>query len=678
MTAVPSRVLTAPGPSPAVATALFAATIFSSAFLLFLVQPLIAKQILPWFGGSAAVWTVCMVFFQSLLLGGYAYADALARGLRPRMQAWVHGGLLLASLTTLPILASARWKPGGGEDPTWAILGLLAATIGLPYFLLSSTGPLLQAWLARAPWGVRVYRYFSLSNAASLLSLLAYPVLLEPWLPMRAQALGWSFGFAAFVVLAIGCAAVALRLDAAEPTGSRSAGGADAAAPALADQLSWLALPALGTWMLLAVTNEMTQNVAAIPFLWILPLAAYLLTFILCFESDRWYRRRIVLPTAVAALALGGWSHAEGLVHGVLPGVVFNVALLFVLCLALHGETAQLRPAPRWLTRYYVALAAGGALGGIVVGLGAPLVLTGYHEFGIGLALTAALGALRWRGRWRAMAFSLGLAALCGLFVVRDMAYDAQVSRRAMRNFYGTLQTTDSGAVRVLWHGSVKHGEQYLDPARRREPTAYYGRSAGIGQLLTGLPAAPARVGLVGLGAGTLAVYARPGDVYRLYEINPQVFELARSEFSFLADSAARQQDVLGDARIAMEREPPQRLDVLAVDAFSGGAIPVHLLTTQAIEVYLRHLAPRGVLAFHLTNRHLDLPPVLLAAARARGLAAAWVHDDAEGSDLRRTDWVLLSREPAALAGLQGVVPSPRTLPAPWTDDVNNLLLRLR
>ena len=318
---------------------LFAATIFSSAFLLFLVQPIVAKQILPWFGGAAGVWAVCMVFFQLLLLAGYAYADALVRRVGARTQAAVHAALLVASLATLPIVASERWKPVEASEPTLAILGLLAATIGLPYFLLSTTGPLLQAWLARAPWGLRVYRYFSLSNLASLLALLAYPVALEPWAPLRGQALGWSIGYAAFVLLCLGATLVALRL---QPR-PRSAAVAAAPTPAVdaahgwRTQALWLALPALGSWLLLAVTNHITQHVASIPFLWILPLAVYLASFILCFESDRWYRRRLWLPLAGAALLLGG----IGLVHSVGTEVKTAVPLylgaLFVLCMTLHG-----------------------------------------------------------------------------------------------------------------------------------------------------------------------------------------------------------------------------------------------------------------------------------------------------------------------------------------------------
>lgn len=686
-------------------TLLFGGTIFSSAFLLFLVQPLMAKQILPWFGGSAAVWTVCMVFFQVLLLAGYAYADLLTRRLSLRLQTRVHAGVLLVSLLSLPVIAHERWKPAAESDPTLWIIGLLLATIGLPYFVVSTTGPLLQAWVSRSPSAAQVYRYFSLSNFASLLALLAYPVAIEPWSPLRTQVLGWSMGYAGFVALCLGSAWMAARLPqrsaaAATPGSTTFQPEPQGPSAGWGTQLLWLLLPALGSWLLLAVTNHITQHVASIPFLWILPLATYLLTFILCFESDRWYRRPVFLPLAALLLALGAWALTERLGSLVTTAVPLYLTALFVLCMALHGEMARLRPPTQQLTRYYLMLSAGGAVGGVGVGLLAPQWLDGYYELGLGFVFTAAIGVALLRQRPAAMALSAGLALLCGFWLLQQVRDDHEGARRIERNFYGTLQTYDTDdapaeRMRVLWHGSVKHGEQFTDPARRREPTAYYGPDSGVGRLLRALPEGrPARVGLVGLGAGTLAVYGRPGDVMRLYEIDPQVFELARSEFTFLGDAAARGvrfEDVVGDARLSMEREPPQQFDVLAIDAFSGGSVPVHLLTTQALQVYLRHLAPGGVLAFHVTNRYLDLPPVVMSGARALGLQAALVSDAAETSEhLRRTDWVLVARqlppqealghalEPtAAGTGMrtgQAVVKSV----LPWTDDFNQLLKALK
>ncbi|MCR8958261.1 fused MFS/spermidine synthase [Variovorax sp. S2] len=665
---------------------LFAGTIFSSAFLLFLVQPLIAKQILPWFGGSAAVWSICMVFFQAVLLAGYAYSDWVTRHLRVRVQAALHVGLLLASLAFLPLVVAARWKPTGAEDPTWLILGLLLATIGLPYFLLSTTGPLVQSWVARTPWSARVYRYFSLSNLASLLSLLSYPVLIEPRSSLLQQAQGWSWGYGAFVVLCAGTTLlVAYRWSEAVPASTSTATAGEETPPRWSDALLWLALPALASWLLLAVTNHITQNVAAVPFLWILPLSLYLFTFVLCFESDRWYRRGVFLPLAAGVLVLCAFGLQHHIGSDVRTGLPIYVGGLFVLCMFLHGETARLRPAPRYLTRFYLMLSLGGAIGGALVGLVAPHVLPAYYELGIGLTLTALAAVAVLRHRLWLRLSGVALAACCVFFLVAQIRSDRLGARHLVRSFYGALITFDvrranpPSYVRLLSHGSIKHGEQFLDPLRRREPTTYYGATSGIGRAMAAAPDGPRRVGLIGLGAGTLATYGRSGDVYRIYEINPQVFELADSEFTFLRDSSAQTERVLGDARLALEREAPQGFDLLAVDAFSGDAVPVHLLTAEALDVYLRHMKPDGIVAFHVSNRYLELAPVVARIAALKGVHAVLVSDDAKESKwLNSTDWVLVARDPAVLVRepLRGAA-SPIALPAdtrPWTDDFNNLL----
>jgi len=452
----------------------------------------------------------------------------------------------------------------------------------------------------------------------------------------------------------------------------------------MGDYLLWLALPALGSWLLLAITNHITQNVASIPFLWVLPLSVYLLSFVLCFESDRWYRRPIFLPLAAVLLALCAFGLQDSLGSDVITAIPLYVAGLFVLCMFLHGEMARLRPAARWLTRFYLMLSLGGAIGGVTVGLVAPVVLPAYYELGIGLVLCALVAAVLLR-RQRFMAVStLAIAGLCAWFLSQQVLQDSLDARRMSRNFYGTLVTLDAQRsdardnVRQMYHGSVKHGEQYLASARRKEPTTYYGQSAGIGRALVSAPRdRPLRVGLIGLGAGTLASYGRAGDVYRVYEINPEVFALADTEFSFLADSAAKIERVQGDARLALEREAPQAYDVLAVDAFSGDSVPIHLITTEAMDVYLRHLAPGGVVAFHVTNRFLALAPVVEQIAHARGLQAVLIHDEAEHADLRRTDWVLVAREPGRLAvALLGAAPAAIVQKAgakAWSDDFNNL-----
>jgi hypothetical protein len=674
--------------NPFLIKALFAGTIFASAFLLFLVQPLIAKQILPWFGGSAAVWSICMVFFQVTLLVGYAYADWITRHMRARAQALLHIALLLASLVFLPIVTDARWKPAGAEEPTLWILGLLITTIGLPYFLLSTTGPLLQSWLSRTPWGAQVYRYFALSNLASLASLLAYPVLIEPHSALMRQAWAWSFGYGLFVLLCAGTMIYLARhrgARTASPPGAMLSGAENTTGgpPRAGDYLLWLAFPALASWLLLAITNHITQNVAPVPFLWVLPLSVYLLSFVLTFDNDRWYRRPVVLPFAAAMLAVCAFGLQHSIGWRVRTGLPIYIGGLFVFCMFLHGELARRRPDGRYITRFYLMLSLGGAMGGVTVGLIAPRVLPAYYELGIGLVLTALAGTAVLRSPRILVLSTLSLAIFCAWFLALQVRGDLTDARRMTRNFYGTLLTVDThddnpaNDVRKLLHGSIKHGQQYLAPARRGEPTAYYGPTSGVGRAIDAAPQRPRRVGVIGLGAGTLAVYGRSGDVYRMYEINPQVIELADSEFSFLADSAARIERVLGDARLALERETPQDFDVLAVDAFSGETVPIHLITAEAMDVYWRHMAPDGVVAFHVTSSFLALAPMVEKIALARGLQAVLVHDEATGTDLRRTDWMLVARDPAALLRepIQGATSIPKPIPGlqAWTDDFNNL-----
>ncbi|GAA5171944.1 fused MFS/spermidine synthase [Viridibacterium curvum] len=670
------------------ATLIFAGTIFSSAFALFLVQPIIARQILPWFGGSAAVWALCMVFFQVVLLAGYAYSDWLTRRLPVRRQVLVHGVLLLTSLACLPIVANVQWKPVGDEEPTWLILRLLVATIGLPYFLLSTTGPLIQAWMSRTAVDAKVYRYFSLSNLASLLALLCYPVLLERHATTVQQAQGWSILYTLYVVL---CLAAAWQFTRSTAPDAFATTRLIAPSPGWRTCVGWAMPAALASALLLGVSSHITQNVAAIPFLWVLPLTLYLFTFVLCFESDRWYRRAFWLPVAGVFLLLASWGLHDGAVgRHVQVAVPVYVIAMFSLCMVLHGEVATRRPGAGQLTRFYLMLSLGGATGGMLVGLIAPNVLPAYYELGLAMAGCAIWFAWLQRGQ-RKLA---GAAAAIGTCTVACLALqvhdDYAGSRVVTRSFYGVLSTFDTqreslgGApVRQLFHGAIKHGEQILTPGHERELTSYYGESAGIGlAILNTRSKGPQHVGVIGLGAGTLAAYGRAGDRYRMYEINPEVIDIARSEFSFLSDSPAFIATVLGDARLALERETPQDFDVLAVDAFSGDAIPVHLITREALAVYLRHLRPGGIIAFHVTNRYLNLAPVVATLAHERGLAVRLVHDENENPRLRDTDWVLVSRDATVLAqpAIQRVS-SPVVIDSHkgvWTDDFNNLFDVLR
>ena len=669
---------------------LYALTIFTSAFLLFLIQPISAKQILPWFGGSAAVWTTCLVFFQVLLLAGYAYSDWTTRKLAPRTQISIHVVLLLASLAALPIIPDAAWKPHGEEDPTWRILGLLTATIGLPYFLLATTGPLVQVWFARSFPAGTVYRLFALSNFASLLALVAYPFALEPWITTHQQSYGWSAGYLAFVLLCAGAALNSLRAQAKTRGPATDAAANGGPPPTPQDYVLWLALSAMGSFMLLGVTNHITHDVASVPFLWILPLTLYLVTFVLCFEGRGWYQRHIFLGPLLVVVAAMAWAlDSHGGLQDIKEAIPLFSAGLFVCCMFFHGELASLKPAPRYLTRFYLMVSLGGALGGVLIGFVAPKLFNTYYEFGIGLVVTLLLAAYLTLKVAPLVSLAAALVAIVtGGFVSHYIYTLTQDTRVMTRNFYGTLRVKDVGEetaddrARRLMHGVIMHGEQYLAPARRAEPTTYYGATSGVGLLIKASANGPLRVGVIGLGSGTLAAYGRKGDVYRFYEINPEVIELARREFFFLSDSAARIETVLGDARLEMERESAQQYDVLVIDAFSSDSIPVHLLTLEAVGIYLKHLKPDGVIAFHVTNRFLRLAPVVKRIADELKLATVLIVDDAEESDLARTDWVLVTRHAARLKSetIEKAASEITEIDGLrlWTDDFNNLFQILK
>jgi len=666
---------------------LYAFTIFVSAFLLFLVQPVMAKQILPWFGGSAAVWTTCLVFFQAVLLLGYAYADGVVRSLSMKAQVRLHTVLLALSCLVLPIVPGAQWKPLGTENPTLLILGLLAATIGLPYFLLSTTSPLLQAWFARRFPGRSPYRLFALSNLASMLALVGYPFLLEPWVPTRAQSLGWSAAYVVFVLLCMGCGWLSSRASSSLPrvaTGATSDAGPP---PTLGRQLLWGTLAATSSFLLLAVSNHICQNISAIPLLWVLPLSIYLITFILCFEGRGWYQRDLFAAMLAAALGVMGWTLADrSLTHDLRLQIGVFCAGLFIACMFCHGELARLKPAPRYLTRFYLMISAGGAVGAALVGLLAPVVLPAYFELGFGLAACAALLLVQMRKNHVVFVTLSGLSLLFTLGATAWSIHEFYDSTLlATRNFYGVLRVQEFGEDtasrhRSLIHGTILHGTQYLLPEFTHRPTTYYTPTSGIGRAIESLHPSitPLRIGVIGLGTGTLAVYGSKGDIYRFYDINPAVIGIANRDFSYIRDSDATVQTSLGDARLSLEREKPQGFDVLAIDAFSSDAIPVHLLTSEALEIYRRHVKPGGIIAFHVTNRFLNLIPVVQRLAEAQHLFAVLVSDDGDDSMASRSDWVLLSDNAASLE-----VPQIASAVSPiearpdwsvWTDDFNNIV----
>jgi hypothetical protein len=704
----------------------FGLTIFWGAFLLFLVQPLIARFILPWFGGGPAVWTTCMLFFQLLLLGGYAYAHFLIKTFRTRHQVLAHLILVFLALAFLPIVPNEALKPIDGSAPTLHILILLLSCLGLPYFVLSATGPLFQAWFAQTHPGVSPYRLYALSNIGSLCALFFYPFVLEPRVGRHEQAVLWSFGLGGFALLAAWCAKKIWQSGRDLPIVTAKANEtAPSEAPSFFTRLQWFLLPACAVVLLLAMTNKICQDIAVIPFLWILPLGLYLLSFIITFDSPRWYARWFWLPLLALCLGMSTWL-LMGYHTGVtdywfdpLPWLfnrakevsLFNelglhLATLFVGCMVCHGEVYRLRPAPDRLTSFYLSLSAGGALGGLFVAVLAPLIFVNYFELHVGLILLAVLTMVilfrdpasplyAGRRRWAWVTLGLILPAF-----VASMAFDinetVRNSVKLSRNFYGALKVTEHymqdslSHQLVLQHGGTTHGLQFLAPERRRLAATYYTPTSGVGRILrTDRPNGGRRVAVVGLGTGSLSSWGRPGDTFCFYEINDDIVNLARHTFTFLQDSQADVKIKMGDARLTLEREPDQEYDLMVLDAFSSDAIPVHLLTKEALVTYLRHLQPNGTLAVHISNRSLNLEPVVLKLAAFYGLNYAIVRDEEPDSledsnnnpGVYASDWVLLSRNDSLLKQslIHDVASKPRPNPTQhplklWTDDQSDLL----
>jgi hypothetical protein len=754
-----------------------ALTIFVSAFLLFQVQPVISKTILPWFGGSPAVWTTCVLFFQLMLLAGYAYADWLIQRVPANRQGLIHLAIVVAAVLTLPINPSDYWKPLDGSWPALRILVLLAAKVGAPFFLASTTGPLVQAWFSQLYPGSSPYRLYALSNVGSLAALLSYPILFEQFLDVRTQGILWSLGFVVFAAL-IGYMAITMWKSAlaansqmaksAQPIEPAEVGGlpvprpaeskpAADAPPASWQRLGWLALAALGTTALLSVTNHLSQDIAVVPFMWVIPLSLYLLSFIICFDRELWYQRKVWGPLTILMIAwitatqnyesiddfarfvqkpltpaagdgqaassifpitlssannatvfrvvgwLGdgsnwvlnkmfswtglaetGWK-ANWNLHTTTSDfadhvVVISAAwmlLLFLICMVCHGELVKSKPQPRYLTNFYLCISAGGAVGGLFVALACPLIFKLHFElalavicgFVVGWIALANDGRESWlKGReilqWSAAFFIVGGVLLVAKGNVEGVEKDV---REIKRNFYGTIMVKElideedpSGSGLALYNGRIWHGFQFSDPARAMEPSTYYINSTGVAIAVHRHPrhSEPMRVAVIGLGTGTMAVHGKPGDDFRFYDIDPKVVDVAKKWFTYLRDSDAHTDVVLGDARISLERElqtsGPGNFDLIVLDAFSGDAIPAHLLTDEAFAIYDQHLrrdkidgreVPRGIVAVHISNRYLDLEPVVAAIARKHGYKTLLVHTE-EGLAISDTgsDWVLVTQ----------------------------------
>ena len=691
---------------------LYIAAIFLSSSLLFLVEPMAGKRLLPLLGGSSAVWITCLVFFQTALLLGYLCAHGIATRLSRRLQLVTYGFLLALSL--VQVFANLNPHPHASTvRPIFSVLWVLTMLIGLPFLALSATNPLLQSWYARG--GVRddktspapPYRLFALSNFGSLLALLAYPVLIEPNFTLRTQTLAWSWGFLVFVVI---CGVIiASRREtpeirepepqpplAASGVASTTSQAGIAAAPSLVSEVVpspgertlWLLMAACGSLLLSAVTSHLSQNIAAIPLLWILPLTIYLLTFVLAFNGGKIYSRKLMM--GLLPSALGGVAYLIVDTTMDVP-IMISIPLfcltLFIGAFFCHGELYLRRPSARYLTQYYLLIAAGGALGSMFVGVLAPMVFSGSYEMAWSLVYTAALAAaLMWRQHWAWRLFWPAAAAGLLVVVVLQERADREDAIVQVRSFYGTLRVTDeetedAGRYRTLIHGTIQHGTQFMASEElRRLPTTYYSHDSGVGLALDNCcKGRPRRVADIGLGTGTLAAYGEPGDVFRFYEIDPHVEVIARNVFTYLRESRAKIEIAHGDARLSMEAEPPEHYDVIAVDAFSGDAIPVHLLTSEAIKLYERHLAPGGIIAFHISNSYLNLAPVVQQQADHAGLHAVLVTtQDNDDTGAFSSDWVLVTANEKFLALPEIADASAKIDPKPglrlWTDDYSSLL----
>ncbi len=790
-------------PSRAIPGIILAALSLLSAFLLFQVQPIISKFILPWFGGSPGVWTTCMLFFQVVLFAGYAYAHTLTL-LPRRWQGIVHGLLLGMAIAMLPIAPNEMWKPTGSEDPALRILLLLFVSVGLPYFVLSSTSPLVQVWFTRTTNGASPWRLYALSNIGSLAALLSYPLFFEVHWDVVEQTTLWAVGFGAFVVLSL--AGIWLDRNHAIEAEAKPTVVIDTAAdhPGWLKRIQWVLLPALASCVLLSATNHVCQDVAVIPFLWVVPLSLYLLTFIICFEHERWYARicalwaLLALPVLFLTCTQGliqkqpFWFRFETWMHNkvepdlnklkwlthhefnlttikLAPNFIWELgwafSAMFIACMLCHGELTRLKPAPRRLTEFYLLMSFGGALGGLFVSLGAPHVFTIFAEWPISLIVVAALACfilLRsvlkvkrvWEWLltliiaavtcWVAWALiqnglltqaemkeklkidimpsatviytTLGIIALCVavllfrmirrgfmrpallsitmlgilftfvLLMMADFGFKRDKKLERVRNFYGVLSVTESiddeGMKSLeLTNGGIIHGMQNLMAGLREEPTSYYGHPTGIGKALDSLKDRPdARIGVVGMGAGTVSCYAKSGQTIRFYDINPDVVRIAKKHFFYLSDAekrGAKVEIVISDARLALEREQSQQFDALLLDAFSGDSVPVHLLTKEAFAIYDRHMKPDGIIAVHITNTYLILAPVIEKIAADAGFKTTRIATEADGDD-DSTDYILVTRNeaflkatPSELLGDETELKQDVRL---WTDRYHNLL----
>lgn len=725
---------------------LFALTALASAFLLFWVEPLFARMVLPLLGGSPAVWNTCLMFFQAMLLAGYLYAHCTTRFLSPRRQPLLHLMLLVAAVVALPIAVPAGWTPPTSGGPIPWLLGLLLAVVGAPFLLLSATAPLLQRWMAQLDHSGtgNPYLLYAASNAGSLLGLFAFPVALEPVLRLGQQSLLWSLGYLLTCALMGVCVAVLWRHHRrSHHSVARDPREADSSAPRLQDRVRWVILAFVPSSLLLGVTTYLTTDVATVPFLWVVPLALYLITFIVVFARTGRVAPRA--PVEVHALVVTAfvlltfWG-----VH--LPqrwAYPLHLILFAVTALVLHGELAAARPGPAHLTEYYFWLALGGALGGAFNALVAPVLFRTTAEY-LPMVLLATFlrpwQALQPRSRKEHLK-ALAIASLPALMLAVLVAFPLQSHRPgsewlpgivslvaaalvlklrstplfaaslaglalagvimkhpsgrvlyAGRSFFGAYRVTERESVRYFWHGTTMHGAQFVTPGFRTHPITYYHPDAPLGRLLDSAQTRlqSRQIGVVGLGTGTLLCYGRPGQEWTFFEIDPLVVRIASDSayFTFLRDCPVRPRVVLGDARLTLSRQPRARFAALVLDAFSSDAVPVHLLTREAFRLYDQLLQSDGFLLINVTNRYLDLEPVIAALAADAGyvgrIARHLSGSMRESAEVDYAcDWVVLARRTEDIEWLVRGTDTwvdlvPPAHPIPWSDDYSNIFSAIR
>ena len=674
------------------------------------------RVLLPQYGGTPSVWLTCLLFFQSTVLVGYGYAHFLGTRLSRRNQGILHAAFLLLSLAFLPVLKGPMGdRPQGDFEPAILILKELVVALGIPCMLLAATAPLLQNWFSSRFPGRSGYRLYALSNSGSLLGLAVYPTVSERFLPLGCQATLWSGAFAAF-----GLACLLLGLfgghpsrgsiplpDKPSPRGPSNSSAAPGPGQGSGMRIwfGWMALAFVGSTLLMATTHQLCQYVASVPFLWVLPLGIYLLTFILAFDREETYRRDVFAILMAAAAPVGCAMLAVGLLVSLPVQTLSYGFVLFVGCMICHGELARSKPGEEQSTFFYLSIATGGILGGFFVTVLAPLLFEGYWEYHLAL-LGCCLFSLAPRlqrnlqprpSRWVTWVLS-GVAWGTAVFLTLHYLSSGKGEVDAARNFYGVVRVVEGedslGRFRRMEHGRINHGLQYLDPEHSHEATTYFGPRSGVGMAFRFHPKRHSevpgdrslRAAIVGLGAGTLATYGREGDLFRVYEINPEVVRMAKEDFSFLSESRARVETVVGDGRIALRSEdldePPY--DLIVLDAFSGDATPIHLLTREAFELYRKRLAPEGLLAVNITNRFVDLSSVVRGLSEALGLQGIRIRSERDESlGTQPATWVLLTDNQTFLDNpdiRSAETPWTSEDPAPmvWTDDFSSLWQVLR